>query len=113
MLTRFTGRLTHTIYPESDTKFFAKILRDRISFTDAQGQVESLILHTPEQDWPMKRIDAETARLIEDKRAERMKSHSASPDQAALRGFIAGLISGHPNYDEISYALDEATPVIG
>ena len=58
----------------------------------------------------MKRIDAETARLIEDKRAERMKSHSASPGtEAALRGFIAGLISGHPNYDEMSYALDEAT----
>ena len=41
LLTRFTGQLSPVpFYPESDTKFFAKILRDRISFvTDAQGQV--------------------------------------------------------------------------
>jgi hypothetical protein len=112
LLTRFTGQLGPVpFYPESDTEFFAKVINDQISFvTDVHGQVESLILHQLQQDWPMKRIDAATARQIEDKRAERMRSHSASPGtEAALRRFIDGLIVGEPNYDEMSFGLDEAT----
>jgi Domain of unknown function (DUF3471) len=112
LLTRFTGQLRPVpFYPESETEFFAKILKDRIVFiTDAKGQVESLILHQPHRDLSMKRIDAARAQQIEGKRAEMLKSESPSPGtDAALRRLIDGLINGEPNYDEMNPQVAAAT----
>lgn len=111
LLTRLTGQRHVPIYPESNTEFFAKVVDAQISFvTDARGQAESLILHQGGRDMPMKRIDAATAQQIEDKIAKKLKSQSPSPGtEAALRRLIDGLISGKPNYDEMSAGLLEAT----
>jgi hypothetical protein len=100
LITRFAGqKIPVPFYPESDTKFFAKMalldvvglearfghplegvllsvgagelhINDHINFiTDGQGQAESLILHQRHKDMPMKRIDAATAHKIEQRRA--------------------------------------------
>jgi hypothetical protein len=66
-------------------------------------------LHQNGRDMPMKRIDARTAQQIESKRAEKLKSQSPSPgNEPALRRLVDGLISGKPNYDEMSPELDKA-----
>lgn len=58
----------------------------------------------------MKRIDAATARQIEGKQAEKLKSGCpSSGTEAALRRVIDGLISGEPNYDEMNPQAAGAT----
>ena len=58
----------------------------------------------------MQRIDAATAQQITSRTEEKVKSQSASPGtEAALRRLIDGIISGKPNYDEMSAVLAEAT----
>jgi hypothetical protein len=58
----------------------------------------------------MQRIDAATAQQITSRTEEKVKSQSASPGtEAALRRLIEGIISGKPNYDEMSALLAEAT----
>ena len=75
-----------------------------------KGQARSLILHQGGGNIPMERIDGATAQEIASKTAERMKNQSASPGtEAALRRLIDGIISGKPNYDEMSSGLAEAT----
>jgi hypothetical protein len=111
LVTRLTGQGAVPIYPQSDTEFFAKIVDAEISFIPGtKGQARSLILHQGGGNIPMERIDGATAQEIASKTAERMKSQSASPGtEAALRRLIDGIISGKPNYDEMSSGLAEAT----
>jgi hypothetical protein len=111
LLARLTGQTPVPIYPESNTEFFVKVVDAQISFiTDARGQAISLILHRNNHDMPMNRIDAAMAQRIEDKRAVKLTSQSPSPGtEAALRRFVDGLISGKPNYGEMSPVVAEAT----
>jgi beta-lactamase regulating signal transducer with metallopeptidase domain len=106
-----TGQPAYPIYPQSNTEFFYKVVDAQISFfTDAKGQATSLILHQGGSNFAMKRIDATTAQQIASKTAEKVKSQSASAGtEAALRRLVAGIISGKPNYGEMSPALAEAT----
>jgi Glyoxalase superfamily protein/Domain of unknown function (DUF3471) len=111
LITRLTGQGEVPIYARSNTGFFAKIVDAQISFIpDAKGQTGSLILHQGGANIPMQRIDGATAQEIAGKTAEKVKSQSASPGtEAALRRLIDGIISGKPNYDEMSSSLAEAT----
>ena len=69
-----------------------------------------MILHQGGVSFPMQRIDAATAQQITSRTEEKVKSQAASPGtEAALRRLIEGIISGRPNYDEMSAALAEAT----
>jgi Glyoxalase superfamily protein/Domain of unknown function (DUF3471) len=111
LVTRLTGQRPVPIYAESNTGFFAKIVDAQISFvTDAKGHAISLVLHQGGGHHPMKRIDAAAAQKINNQTAEKVKSQSASPGtEAALHRLIEGLISGKPNYHEMSPALADAT----
>jgi Domain of unknown function (DUF3471)/Glyoxalase superfamily protein len=110
LLARLTGQSPIPIYPESNTEFFVKVVDAQISFVaDARGRAASLILHQNNRDMPMQRIDAATAQRIEAKRADKLRSQSPSPrTEAALRRFVDGLISGKPNYGEMSSEVAEA-----
>ena len=110
LLARLTGQSPIPIYPESDTEFFLKVVDAQISFiTDQGGRAVSLILHQNNLDMPMKRIDAATAQRIEARRAEKLKTQSASPGtEAALRRLVDGLISGKPSYRDMSAVVAEA-----
>jgi hypothetical protein len=111
LLMRLTGQGPVPWYAESNTEFFAKVVDAQISFiADARGQAESLVLHQHGRNMPMKRIDATTAQQIEARMAEKLASQSASPGtDAALRRLVDGIISGNPNYDEMSPELAQAT----
>jgi hypothetical protein len=108
---QLTGQRDFPIYPYSPTEFFSDVVDARITFTPGEGKTEtSLILHQHGTDFPMPRIDAATARQISSRTEEKVKSQSASPGtEAALSRLIDGLISGKPNYDEMSPLLAEAT----
>jgi hypothetical protein len=110
LVTRLTGQRSVPIYAQSNTEFFAKVVDAQISFIpDVKGQATSLVLHQG-GDHPMKRINAAAAQKINSRMAEKVKSQSASPGtEEALRRLIDGLISGKPNYHEMSPALAEAT----
>jgi hypothetical protein len=58
----------------------------------------------------MQRVDATTAQRIEGRLAEKVKAQTATPGtEAALRRLIDGIISGKPNYEEMSAALADVT----
>jgi len=111
LITRLTGQGSVPIYAQSDTEFFAKVVHAEITFIpDKKGQAASLILHQGGGNIPMGRVDGATAQLIASKTAEKVKSQSASPGtESALRRLLDGLISGVPNFDEMSPAFAEAT----
>lgn len=111
LLAQLTGQGAAPIYPENQTRFFYKVVDAQISFiNDAKGQAISLILHQGGGNIPMERIDAATAQRIVGKTTEKVKSQSSSPGtEAALGRLIDGIISGKPDYDEMSPAMAEAT----
>ena len=111
LLAQLTGQGAAPIYPETQTRFFYKVIDAQISFiNDAKGQATSLILHQGGGNIPMERIDAATAQRIVGKTTEKVKSQSSSPGtEAALGRLIDGIISGKPDYDEMSPAMAEAT----
>lgn len=100
---RITGQGPVEIYPESETKFFATVVPAQISFvTDAGGQATGLILHQGGLEMPWKRIDdavADRAIATLQERIKHNRPQSGSED--ALRRLIQGIVSGHPDYDEM------------
>ena len=111
LLTRLTGQRDTPIYPQSTTEFFSEVVDAQITFVAGKGgPATSLILHQGGVNFDMQRIDAATAQQITSRTEEKVKSQSASPGtEAALRRLIEGIISGKPNYDEMSALLAEAT----
>jgi beta-lactamase regulating signal transducer with metallopeptidase domain len=78
------------IFPESESKFFAKDKSAQYSFTrDAIGRVDGLVLHQSGLERLFKRIDASAARAIADAVAARVRAGKPSPGtQAALDSYI-------------------------
>ena len=111
LLTRLTGQRDASIYPQSPTEFFSDVVDAQITFVSGEGgPAMSLILHQGGVNFHMQRIDATTAQQITSRTEEKVKNQSASPGtEAALRRLIEGIISGKPNYDEMSALLAEAT----
>jgi hypothetical protein len=111
LLTHLTGQRHVAFHAQSPTEFFSDVVHAQITFIrDERGLTTSVILHQGSGSHPMQRIDAATAQQITSRTEEKVKSQSASPGtETALRRLIDGLISGQPNYDEMSAALAEAT----
>ena len=111
LLTRLTGQRDVPFHAQSPTEFFSDVVDAKITFVPGGGEpATSLILHQGGIDFPMQRIDAATARQITSRTEAKVKSQSASPGtEAALRRLIEGIISGKPNYDEMSALLAQAT----
>jgi hypothetical protein len=81
------------IFPESESKFFAKDKRVQYSFTrDPLGRVNGLVLHQSGLERWFKRVDASAARAIADSVAARVRAGKPSPGtQAALDSYIRAL----------------------
>jgi hypothetical protein len=111
LLTRLTGQRDVPFHAQSPTEFFNDDVHAQITFVRGErGPATSVILHQGGASYPMQRIDAATAQQITSRIEEKVKSQSASPGtEAALRRLIEGIISGKPNYDEMSALLAEAT----
>lgn len=108
---RLTGERATPYYAQSKTEYFAKAVDAQITFVlGAKGKAKTLILHQGSVSIPTERIDPATAEEIERKTTEKIKSQTAtSGTEEALRRLVDGLISGKPNYDEMSTHLAEAT----
>ena len=111
LLTHLTGQQHLAFFAQSPTEFFADEVDAQITFVqDERGSATSVILHQAGGHFPMQRVDAATAQQIANRLAEKVKSQTANPGtEAALRRLIEGIVSGEPNYDEMSAALAEAT----
>ena len=111
LLTRLTGQHDVPFNAQSPTEFFNDDIRAQITFVGGErGPATSVILHQGGVSFPMQRIDAATAQQITNWTEEKVKSQSASPGtETALRRLIEGIITGSPNYDEMSALLAEAT----
>jgi len=108
---QLTGQQVVEVFPESETKFFAKIVDAQISFVkDAQGNTTSLTLHQNGMNQSAPRIDATAAKQIEETTAAKIHSQQPNPgSEAALRRTIDAVTAGKPNLSEMSPELAKAT----
>ncbi|WP_076858769.1 glyoxalase superfamily protein [Bradyrhizobium mercantei] len=111
LVMQLTGQPSVPFFAEGQTEFFARLVDAQVSFVAGpDGRATSLLLHQNGRDMRMMRVDAAKAKEVADRIAERMKSQTATPGtEAALRHLIAGIVSGHPNYDAMSPGLAAAT----
>ena len=109
LFVRGTGQPKSAIYPKSAAEFFSKIVDARFTFeTDTQGKVTALVLHQNGRDAHAPRIEATTARQLEDTVAQRFKDQKASPgSEAAIRRQIEELQRREPRFDEFTPELAE------
>jgi len=115
---RLTGQINVEFFPESETKFFATVVRAQISFnTDDQGQVTELVLHQNGLEQHAPRITEANAKGIEAALAERVRANKPSPGtETALRHQIESMEAGHRDYSALTptfaSAIKEAEPTI-
>jgi hypothetical protein len=110
LLTRLTGQQDVEVYPESPTKFFAKVVAAQFSFdTDAQGHVTQLVLHQGGMEQAAKKV-ADSVAIASDAAFDaRFKSQTPDPARAApLRRFIQATVKGTPAFDIMSPGLADA-----
>jgi len=107
---RLTGQINVEFFPESETKFFATVVHEQISFnTDGQGQVTELVLHQNGAEQVAPRVDESTAKNIETSLAQRIKNNTPSPGtEAALRHQIEEMEKGQRDYSVLMPALASA-----
>jgi serine-type D-Ala-D-Ala carboxypeptidase/endopeptidase len=112
--TQLTGQPQIEVFPESERKFFLKVVDAQLTFdVDAEGATTQVTLHQNGRDAVGKRMnDADIQRAAEESAAiaKRFKDQTQSPGtEAALRRNIADLQRGEPNYDQMSPQLAEVT----
>src|ERR1700733_11248153 len=105
-----TGQPPLEIFPESDSKFFLKVVPAQISFdTDARGQVTQLVFHQNGMESAAKKVDDATAQNAEAALQARIKSNKTNHGTDAwIRRYIDGMEKGQPNYDEMAPPLADA-----
>jgi bla regulator protein blaR1 len=111
LFAQVTGQPKAEIFARSESEFFYKIVKAQLSFErDSQGRTTGLVLHQNGAHMPAPRIDAAVAQKISAATAAKIHSQTATAgSEAALRRVIEGIISGKPNYSEMSPALADAT----
>ncbi|MBV8731401.1 MAG: serine hydrolase [Acidobacteriia bacterium] len=102
------GQPAFPIFPESETKFFLKVVDAQIEFAmDSGGEhANQLTLHQNGRDMPAKRMDdAEAGKIMDAAAAASRRVKDQKPDprsEAALRKSIDQLRAGKPDYDSLS-----------
>jgi len=112
---RFFGQLTGQpklqIFPESELKFFLKVVDAQLTFdTDAQGKATQVTLHQAGRDMPAKRIDEAQAAASAAALEKKVKDQTQDPrTEATLRRIVDELRLGQPKYELLSPALADLT----
>jgi len=95
-----------SIYPETETHFFLKVVDAQIDFADGQ-----LTLHQNGRDMKAQKLDEATAKRLGDAAAalaQRIKDQKPAPgSETALRKLIGGLALGEPDYGGMTPAFAE------
>jgi CubicO group peptidase (beta-lactamase class C family) len=104
LMSKLGNQQAVAIYPESETRFFLKVVDAQVDFADGQ-----LTLHQNGRDMTAKKLDEATAKRAADvaaATAQRIKDQKPAPgSEAALRKLIGGLASGQPDYDAMTSAF--------
>ncbi|HWV15783.1 MAG TPA: M56 family metallopeptidase [Cellvibrio sp.] len=111
LFSQLTGQQAIEIFPESTTEFFPKVVKAQITFAiDEQGNSTALTLNQNGTTITAPRITKSEAEKIIKTISTKIENQTPSPgSEAALRGLIAGLISGNPDYTTMSAELAQAT----
>jgi CubicO group peptidase (beta-lactamase class C family) len=111
MFGQVTGQPKFQLFPESERKFFLKVVDAQLTFhTDAQGKATEAILHQNGRDMAAKRIDEAQAAALAAAAAKRFEDQRPAPgSEAALRRDIDELRLGEPKYELMSPGLADAT----
>jgi hypothetical protein len=108
---QLTGQQKLQVFPESDRKFFLKVVDAQLTFaTDTEGKTTQLTLHQNGRDMAAKRVDDTQASAVAAALAKRVKDQTpAAGSEAALRRNIDEVRRGQPNYELMSPALADLT----
>jgi bla regulator protein blaR1 len=110
LFAKLTGQGAAQIYPESETKFFYKIVKAQIDFVaDSSGNITSLVLHQNGVDHTATRVDEAVADQVDASLKARIQAQTPMPgSEAAVRSLLAGEASGKPDYERMSPELAAA-----
>jgi beta-lactamase regulating signal transducer with metallopeptidase domain len=102
-----TGQPTFPIYADSPTEFHWKVVPARVSFSgDANGLAATATIHQNGADIPAARIDDDAAARAKQQLTDRINANQAQTGSgAALRKTIEALVSGTPNYGDMTEPL--------
>jgi hypothetical protein len=111
LFAQLTGQPKAEIFAQSESEFFYKIVKARISFeTDSQGRTAGLVLHQNGRNMTAPRMDPAVAQQIAADISAKVQSQTPTPgSEAALRRLIEGIMAGKPNFAEMSPELAKAT----
>lgn len=111
MFAQLTGQPKAEIFAQSESEFFYRIVKARISFeTDSQGRTTGLVLRQNGRNMQMPRIDVTVAEQITADIAAKVQNQTATPgSEAALRRLIEGIRTSKPDFAEMSPELAKAT----
>jgi len=109
--TQLTGQGKIQIYPESDRKFFLKLVDAQLTFdTDAQGKATQVMLHQNGRDLPAKRVDEAQAAATTAALEKKFKDQTPDPrSEATVRRLIDELRAGEPKYELMTPAFADLT----
>jgi beta-lactamase regulating signal transducer with metallopeptidase domain len=107
---RLTGQINVEIFPESETKFFAKIVPAQLSFNlDTSGNVTGLVLHQAGREQLFKPVDASVVKQTESQIQRRIDENKPDMErQALLRREIEAEQKGTPDVEIQSPSLKTA-----
>jgi hypothetical protein len=107
---RLTGQQNVEIFPESDTKFFAKLVSAQLSFNlDGSGNVTGLVLHQNGREQLFKRVDASVVKEAESNIQQRIAENKPDMERRALLDrYIEAEQTGKPDMEIMSPLLKSA-----
>jgi bla regulator protein BlaR1 len=110
LFAKLTGQGAAQIYPETETKFFYKVVKAQIDFVaDSSGNISSLVLHQNGADCTAPRVAKALKEQIDAFLTARIQAQIPMPgSEAAVRILLAGEASGKPDYDRMSPQLATA-----
>jgi hypothetical protein len=105
-----TGQRNVEVFPESDAKFFARVVPAQLSFNlDTNGNVTGLVLHQNGREQLFKRVDASIAKEAESEIQQRIAENKPDMErQALLRREIEAEQIGKPDLEIMSPSLASA-----
>jgi len=111
LFTQLTGQPKVQVFPESDRKFFLKVVDAQLTFdTDAQGKATEVVLHQNGRDITAKRLDDAQATALSASLAKRFKDQTALPgSEAAVRRLVEELRIGQPKYELMTPSFADVT----
>jgi serine-type D-Ala-D-Ala carboxypeptidase/endopeptidase len=111
LFTQLTGQPKVQVFPESDRKFFLKVVDAQLTFdTDAQGKATEVVLHQNGRDITAKRLDDAQATALSASLAKRFRDQTALPgSEAAVRRLVEELRIGQPKYELMTPSFADVT----